>query len=100
MTTNKLFTLVLALGTTAIMACSSEPSDLRPENKVSVDYVPAGTRNSPNLDNAADNSAHDDPRQDVNINHDEHANQALDKPNEQVQDSTKTTQKDAVENHE
>ena len=100
MTIKKAFSFFLALGTTFAVACSSEPSDLRPGNKVSVDTVPPGTRTSPNLDNAADNSAHDNGRQDVNLNHDEHANQSLDKPAEQVTDSTKTTQKEAVENHE
>jgi len=98
--TTKAFTLVLVLGAALLGACSSEPSDLRPENKVSVDYVPAGTRDSPNLDNTDDNSGHDNARQDVNLNHDEHANKALDNPKEQVKESTKTTQQDAVENHE
>ena len=98
--TTKVLSLALALGAAFMVACSSEPSDLRPENKVSVDYVPAGTRDSPNLDNAADNSPHDNARQDVNLNHDEHANQSLDKPNEQVKDKTKTTEKENVENHE
>ncbi len=98
--TTKALTLALALGTTFMVACSSEPSDLRPENKVSVDYVPAGTRDSPNLDNTDDNSGHDNARQDVNLNHDEHANKALDNSKEQVKESTKTNQKEAVENHE
>lgn len=98
--TTKAFTLALVLGAAFMVACSSEPSDLRPDKKVSVDYVPAGTRDSPNLDNADDNSAHDNPRQDVNLNHDEHANKALDNSKEQVKESTKTTDKDAVENHE
>ena len=98
--TTKAFTLALVLGTAILAACSSEPSDLRPENKVSIDYVPAGTRDSPNLDNADDKSPHDNPRQDVNLNHDEHANKALDNSKEQVKESTKTNQKDAVENHE
>lgn len=98
--TTKALTLALALGTAFLGACSSEPSDFRPENKVSVDSVPPGTRSTGNLDNAADNSPHDNPRADVMLNHDEHENKALDKPHEQVTDSAKTTQKDAIENHE
>ncbi|MDQ3291229.1 MAG: hypothetical protein M3Q05_08065 [Bacteroidota bacterium] len=98
--TTKALTLALALGTSWLVACSSEPSDLRPENKVSVDQVPPGNRTSGNLDNVADNSPHDNPREDVMLNHDEHSNQSLDNSKEQVVDSTKTTQKDAVENHE
>lgn len=98
--TRKAHTLTLAVCTAFMVACSSEPSDLRPGNKVSVDQVPAGTRSTDNLDNAADNSAHDNPRQDVLLNHDEHENTSLDKPNQQVPAHEKTTQKDAVENHE
>ena len=98
--TTKALTLALALGSAFMVSCSSEPSDLRPENKVSVDQVPPGTRNSANLDNAADNSPHDDPRGDVNLNHDEHANKAVDNSAEQVKETTKTTDKEAVENHE
>ncbi|QNF32774.1 hypothetical protein HUW51_08530 [Adhaeribacter swui] len=98
--TTKAFTLALVLGTAFMVACSSEPSDLRPDKKVSVDYVPAGTRNSSNLDNTKDNSGHDNARQDVNLNHDEHANKALDDSKEQVKDATKTNQSSSVENHE
>ncbi len=35
-------------------SCSSEPSDWRPENKVSLDMVPPGTRPSDNFDQATD----------------------------------------------
>lgn len=71
--TKRLFTLALIAGACSLAACSSEPSDLRPGNKVSVDAVPPGTRTSPNLDNAADQSAHDRQQQ-VQLNHDEHTN--------------------------
>lgn len=97
--TTKAFTLALALGTAFMVACSSEPSDLRPENKVSVDFVPPGSRNSPNLTNAADQSDHDEPRPDVMLNHDEHANKALANPKEQVTEPVKTNQEDLIENH-
>jgi len=35
-------------------SCSSEPSDWRPENKVSVDMIAPGTRPSDNFDQATD----------------------------------------------
>jgi hypothetical protein len=35
-------------------SCSSEPSDWRPENKVSDDMIPPGTRPSDNFDQATD----------------------------------------------
>ncbi|TGD77867.1 MULTISPECIES: hypothetical protein [Hymenobacter] len=40
----------LALATLALNACSSEPSDWRPENKVSLDMVAPGSRSSDNFD--------------------------------------------------
>ncbi|GAB3299150.1 hypothetical protein [Hymenobacter tenuis] len=40
----------LALATLALNACSSEPSDWRPEAKVSVDMVEPGSRSSDNFD--------------------------------------------------
>lgn len=95
----KALLLALAMSTAFMVACSSEPSDLRPGNKVSVDYVPPGTRSSGNLDSPA-NEQHHNPRPDVMLNHDEHENKSLDQPNAQVTDSAKTTRKDAVENHE
>jgi hypothetical protein len=96
--TKRILTIAITIGSLSLAACSSEPSDLRPELKVSVDAVPPGTRTSPNLDNAADVSSHD-TQQKVQLNHDEHSNElkggakAIDKKEE-------TTAKDAVENHE
>ncbi|PJJ52790.1 hypothetical protein [Hymenobacter chitinivorans] len=49
MTKNLLLSAV-AVATLALNACSSEPSDLRPEAKVSVDQVAPGTRSSDNFD--------------------------------------------------
>lgn len=40
----------LALAALSLSACSSEPSDWRPENKVSLDMVAPGTRMSDNFD--------------------------------------------------
>jgi len=39
----------LALATLALNACSSEPSDYRPDKKVSVDMVSPGTRSDENF---------------------------------------------------
>jgi len=36
-----------------LASCSSEPSDWRPEQKVSLDVIPPGTRSSDNFDQAA-----------------------------------------------
>ena len=96
--TKRILTIAITIGSLSLAACSSEPSDLRPELKVSVDAVPPGTRTTPNLDNAADVSSHD-TQQKVQLNHDAHSNElkggakAIDKKEE-------TTAKDAVENHE
>jgi hypothetical protein len=40
----------VAVATLALNACSSEPSDFRPEAKVSLDQVAPGTRSSDNFD--------------------------------------------------
>ena len=40
----------LALATLALNACSSEPSDYRPDKKVSLDMVEPGSRSSDNFD--------------------------------------------------
>lgn len=40
----------LALATLALNACSSEPSDWRPDKKVSLDMVEPGSRSSDNFD--------------------------------------------------
>jgi hypothetical protein len=42
--------LALATAALALNACSSEPSDWRPENKVSLDMVAPGTRETDNFD--------------------------------------------------
>ena len=93
--TKRLFTFALLAGFFSLAACSNEPSDLRPGKKTSVDVVPPGTRSSPNLDNAADNSPHD-TQQEVQLNHDEHANMPGD---EKTAAPESTVVKDSVENH-
>ena len=40
----------LAVATLSLAACSNEPSDWRPENKVSLDMVEPGSRSSDNFD--------------------------------------------------
>jgi hypothetical protein len=101
--TKRLFTLALIAGCCSLVACSSEPSDFRPENKVSLDAVPPGTRTSPNLDNAADRSQHDQ-QQEVQLNHDEHTN-VLEESQQgagkkEAGKEERTVVKDSVENHE
>jgi hypothetical protein len=101
--TKRLFTLALIAGACSLVACSSEPSDLRPGNKVSVDAVPPGTRSTNNLDNAADNSEHDQ-QQKVQLNHDEHTNvleeSAQGHGKKEAGKEERTVVKDSVENHE
>lgn len=83
-------------GALALASCSSEPSDLRPETKVSNDTVPPGTRNnSSNIDGESD-AAED--RKDVQLNHDEHATD-IDTKTQGTPASKETKNKEAVENH-
>lgn len=96
--TKRILTLALIAGGFNLVSCSSEPSDLRPENKVSVDKVPPGTRSTPNLDNAADNSEHDQ-KTEVQLNHDEHANE-VGKPKNETLTKEEETNTPAVQNHE
>ena len=99
--TKRLFTLAMIAGCCSLVACSSEPSDLRPGKKVSVDAVPPGTRTTPNLDNAADQSTHDQQQQ-VQLNHDEHANViegGSDAAKKEASKEEKTVVKDSVESH-
>jgi hypothetical protein len=52
-------TLLLAFSaaTLALTSCSSEPSDWRPDEKVSVDEVAPGTRNDENFDRSIPNGS-------------------------------------------
>ena len=95
--TKRILTIAFVLGGLSLAACSSEPSDLRPEKKVSLDAVPPGTRSTPNLSNAADNSQHDQQEK-VMLNHDPGANQI--EGNNKVPEKAKTNEASAVENHE
>ena len=45
-------TLLLALATAALASCSAEPSDWRPDEKVSTDVVAPGTRETENFDHS------------------------------------------------
>ena len=47
----------LALATLALNACSSEPSDWRPDKKVSVDMIAPGTRTEEDFDATEPNQA-------------------------------------------
>jgi hypothetical protein len=90
---------VIAVASALFLAsCSSEPSDLRPEMKVSADSVPPGMRNNTsNIDNG--NNEAEVTRPDVNINHDEHENQTKPGPNKGTLPTQKSVDKNAVENH-
>jgi hypothetical protein len=48
----KLLSYLAPAAVLLLASCSSEPSDWRPENKVSVDMIPPGTRPSDNFDQA------------------------------------------------
>ena len=52
-------TLLLAVSaaTLALTSCSSEPSDWRPEDKVSLDLVAPGTRDTENFDHSVPNGS-------------------------------------------
>jgi len=52
-------TLLLAVSAAslALTSCSSEPSDWRPEEKVSLDQVAPGTRNDENFDHSVPNGS-------------------------------------------
>ncbi|MFC5271019.1 hypothetical protein [Adhaeribacter terreus] len=101
-----------------LSACSSHPSDFRPNGKVSVDEVAPGTRETDiyNLDGqvaphpehgheatghqttAPDAGGTNTTRPDVMPNHDEHKNDIG--GNDQVPAEEKTTDAEHVENHE
>jgi hypothetical protein len=49
--------LAVATATLALTSCSSEPSDWRPEEKVSLDKVAPGTRNSENFSGTVPNGS-------------------------------------------
>ncbi|MFD2719035.1 hypothetical protein ACFST9_09930 [Hymenobacter monticola] len=49
--------LAVATATLALTSCSSEPSDWRPDEKVSLDQVAPGTRNSENFDHSVPNGS-------------------------------------------
>lgn len=54
MTSNKIVSGLAAVALLALASCSSEPSDWRPGQKVSVDMVAPGTRSTDNFDLATD----------------------------------------------
>ncbi|WBA41049.1 hypothetical protein [Hymenobacter canadensis] len=56
--TKQLLLSALAVAALSLSACSSEPSDWRPDKKVSVDMVEPGTRSSDNFDQPAEAGAH------------------------------------------
>ena len=49
---NSTLLLAVAAATLALTSCSSEPSDWRPDEKVSTDTVAPGTRNTENFDHS------------------------------------------------
>jgi hypothetical protein len=50
----KLLPLLLPVAVLALASCSSEPSDWRPDKKVSLDMIPPGTRPTDNFDQGTD----------------------------------------------
>lgn len=54
MTSNKLVLGLAAVALLGLASCSSEPSDWRPDKKVSVDMVPPGARESYDFDIATE----------------------------------------------
>ncbi|MCB2378611.1 hypothetical protein LGH70_13505 [Hymenobacter sp. BT635] len=56
--TKNLLLSALAVASLALNACSGEPSDLRPEAKVSLDQVAPGSRTSDNFDQGTVEEAH------------------------------------------
>ncbi|AKQ47125.1 hypothetical protein TH63_18140 [Rufibacter radiotolerans] len=94
---NTLSVLAVA-GALLLASCSSNPSDLRPGVKVSVDSVPPGMRNNTsNIDNGRNDA--EVTRPDVQVNHDEHEKKTKPGSDKEIAPSQKTTQKEAVENH-
>jgi hypothetical protein len=59
MTSKNLVSGLAALALLALASCSSEPSDWRPDKKVSVDQVPPGARESYDFDIATDAPSQD-----------------------------------------
>ena len=53
-------TLLLALATAALASCSAEPSDWRPDEKVSTDLVAPGTRDTENFDHSVPSGSIED----------------------------------------
>ena len=55
-------TLLLAVAATSLVlsSCSSEPSDWRPDEKVSLDVVAPGTRDTENFDHSVPNGSIED----------------------------------------
>lgn len=115
---NKSFLAAIILGC-ALSACSSHPSDFRPNKKVSLDTVPPGSRESDIYNMSGENpeAAHEghatshgegthttatesgveNSREDVMLNHDELEN---DVDAKKVPAEDKTTDASKVENHE
>lgn len=56
--TKNLLLSALAVASLALNACSGEPSDLRPEAKVSIDEVAPGSRSTDNFDQGTAAEAH------------------------------------------
>ena len=84
------FTAVCAL---TIVSCDT-PKDLRPENKVSVDFVEPGTRNTHNVD--AVNAVHGEEHKDeVMLNHDAGANETLQK-GDSIRESAETNAAEGI----
>ena len=56
----KLLPVLLPAAVLALASCSSEPSDWRPDKKVSLDMIPPGTRPSDNFDQGTNEAPSED----------------------------------------
>lgn len=86
------FTAVCAL---TMISCDT-PKDLRPENKVSVDYVEPGTRYTHNVGKV--NEVYEESDKDeVMLNHDPGANEMLQK-GDSIRERSETNSAEGIEN--
>ncbi len=86
------FTAVCAL---TLVSCDT-PSDLRPENKVSVEYVEPGTRSTFNI--GKNNEIYEESdRDEVLLNHDPGANEMLQK-GDSIRERAETNTSEGIKN--
>ncbi|MFT2009753.1 hypothetical protein ACMA1I_13820 [Pontibacter sp. 13R65] len=87
MNKNVVAVLAAACGVVMIASCDT-PKDLRPETKVSVDYVQPGTRNTHNVGAVNEVHGHGEQHEEVLPNHDPGANTI--QPGDSIQETEET----------